>query len=110
MKKSLCIVAIIAVCFLVITSAVTAVNIGNSYVLTPSDGEDQTRSAKPININTAPAEELMLLPDIGENLANSIIAFREANGPFQSTLDIMRVKGIGDNTYNNISKYITVGG
>lgn len=63
-----------------------------------------------INLNTATAEELMLLPTVGENLANSIVAYRNEHGPFKSVSDVLRVKGIGTETFQLISKFLTVGG
>ena len=53
-----------------------------------------------ININTASAEELVQLNRIGPVYAAKIIEFREANGPFQAPEDIMKVKGIGQKTFD----------
>ena len=52
-----------------------------------------------ININTATLEELVQLKNIGENYAQRIIEFREKNGPFEKIDDIMKVKGIGEKTF-----------
>lgn len=49
-----------------------------------------------ININTATADEFQLLPGIGEATANNIVEFRNANGPFSSVDDLIKVKGIGE--------------
>ena len=56
-------------------------------------------SAAKVNINTASKEELMTLDGIGETYAERIIAFRDQNGPFQNPEDILKVKGIGEKTY-----------
>ena len=61
-----------------------------------------------ININTAGAEELELLPGIGPSLANAIIEYRENNGAFTKTEDIMNVKGISLMVYRSIQSLITV--
>lgn len=48
-----------------------------------------------VHINTATAEEIDTLPGIGPSLAEQIIAYREANGPFRNFDDLDRVGGIG---------------
>jgi competence protein ComEA len=61
-----------------------------------------------ININTATAEELDSLPGIGATLAQRIIDYREANGPFISTEDIINVPGIGSGNFERFKDMITV--
>lgn len=62
-----------------------------------------------LNINTATAEELELLPGIGEGRAADIIAYREANGAFSRIEDIMQISGIGEKTFEKMKEQITVG-
>jgi len=62
-----------------------------------------------VNINTASAFELETLPGIGPSQAQKIIEYREANGPFISTEDIINVPGIGPGTYERFKDMITVG-
>lgn len=61
-----------------------------------------------ININSASADELMLLPGVGEKTAEAIIEYRTANGDFESVAEIMAVQGIGSGTFAAFEKYITV--
>ena len=48
-----------------------------------------------ININTAGASELELLPGIGPSLAKEIMDHRSANGLFNTADDLLAVSGIG---------------
>ena len=52
-----------------------------------------------ININTAPADELVNLKGIGVKKAKAIIEFRENNGPFKRPEDFIKVPGIGPKTF-----------
>ena len=61
-----------------------------------------------ININTASAEYLALLPNIGEVLAQRIVKYRENNGPFEDIWQLSRVYGIGEKTVKEIETLIKV--
>jgi competence protein ComEA len=67
------------------------------------------QAGKLININTATQAELESLPGIGPSLAQQIIAYRKANGPFATIEDIIDVPGIGPKTFEKIKGLITVG-
>ncbi|MCS7070082.1 MAG: helix-hairpin-helix domain-containing protein [Anaerolinea sp.] len=64
------------------------------------------RAALRIGINTTTASELERLPGIGPSLAAAIVAYREANGPFQSLEDLDAVPGIGPALLAQIAEYI----
>lgn len=61
-----------------------------------------------ININQATKEELDALPGIGQVKAQSIVDYREKNGHFNKKEDIIKVKGIGEKTYEKIKNLIEV--
>lgn len=63
-----------------------------------------------VNLNTASAEQLQLLPRVGPALAERIVAFREANGPFRSADELAAVKGIGERTLEQMKPYLSVSG
>lgn len=48
-----------------------------------------------VNINTASAAELQLLPGIGARRAAAIVEARQASGGFVQAEDLMKVDGIG---------------
>jgi competence protein ComEA len=53
-------------------------------------------AAGPVNINTASAEEIAeSLNGVGLSKAESIVAYREANGAFLHADELVNVKGIG---------------
>ncbi len=60
-----------------------------------------------ININTATAVELEA-PRIGPAMAQRIVEYREANGPFETIEDIQNVPGIGPATFDGLRDLITV--
>lgn len=76
---------------------------------TPKAPSGAATLSAPININTANVEELDLLPGIGPSIAQAIIDYRTANGPFKTIEDIDNVKGIGEALFAKIKGSITVG-
>lgn len=75
----------------------------------PPAGSSPAAPAGPININTATVEQLDTLPGIGPAIAQRIIDYRAANGPFKSIDEIKNVKGIGDAVFEKIKGMIAVG-
>jgi len=63
-----------------------------------------------ININTADAGQLTLLPGIGSKTADSIVAYRGSAGPFASIDDLAKVKGIGAKTLEKLRPYLSLQG
>lgn len=62
-----------------------------------------------IDINTADRDALMTLKGIGEKKALAVIAYREEHGGFESTEELMKVKGIGEKTFAGLKDKVTVG-
>lgn len=61
-----------------------------------------------VNINQADLSELMTLSGIGEAKAQLIVEYRDENGSFSATEDIMKISGIKEGIYNRIKDRITV--
>ena len=59
-----------------------------------------------LNINTASAEELQALPNIGTRMAQRIVDYRTQHGPFASVDALQNVKGIGEKTLEKLRPFI----
>lgn len=68
----------------------------------------QNNNAELLDINAATVQELAQLPQIGETIAQRIVDFRDANGRFSATSELMNVEGIGQTRFDLIKDYITV--
>jgi competence protein ComEA len=60
-----------------------------------------------VNINTADLMALDSLPGIGPAIAQRILDYREAHGPFSRIEDITNVPGIGPATLENLRDLIS---
>jgi len=60
------------------------------------------------NINTAPAEELEMLPGIGKALAQRIVEHRETYGPFRRPQHLIIVRGLSEKRFRALKNLITV--
>jgi competence protein ComEA len=63
-----------------------------------------------VNVNTASAAQLQLLPRVGPAVAQRILDYRKANGSFKTTDDLMLVRGIGEATYKRLKPYVSTSG
>jgi len=63
-----------------------------------------------IEINSASAAELELLPEIGPALAKRIHADRVAHGRFLDLDDLARVEGVGPRTISRIRPFVVIDG
>ena len=61
-----------------------------------------------IDVNTADAGQLIDLPRIGEIIAQRIIDYRDANGPFSNVEDLLGVRGIGPDVLAGIRDLVEV--
>jgi competence protein ComEA len=86
------------------------------HIYVPSLGEETLpvqppsrlpASAGKVNLNTAEAAALESLPGIGPTLAQRILDFRQASGPFERIEDVMEVSGIGPGIFEQIRDLIT---
>ena len=90
------------------SSAVQILQTSSSKAEETSSTASSENSSELININTAPASELVKLKGIGEVKAAAIVEYRRINGNFKTAQDIMNVSGIGEKTFEKIRSQITV--
>jgi competence protein ComEA len=76
--------------------------------LTPMHSSNFQSPSEKVNINTASAPELEKLPGIGPALAEKIVGFRRAQGPFLTRDDLLLVSGIGPAKLEVLKDLITV--
>ena len=63
----------------------------------------------PLDVNAAPADELAQIPALGGLLADRIVRFREAYGPFGSLPELRAVEGLTADVYLDARPYLTIG-
>lgn len=80
-----------------------------ALVLTAASATAQKkRPAKPVDLNTARAEELQEVPGIGPSTAKAIVQFREKSGPFQRVEDLLVIRGISKARLEKMRPYLAV--
>lgn len=87
-----------------------AVTVAAEETVVSQTESPETEAQWPIDINSATSEQLQALPGIGPVLAQRIIDYREANGPFQSVGALINVSGIGEKKLEAIWNLVTTGG
>ncbi|MGI5976282.1 MAG: ComEA family DNA-binding protein [Candidatus Limivicinus sp.] len=72
----------------------------------PAEGTEESGK---LNINTASQEALESLPGVGAALAERIVLYRQKQGGFKNTEEIMKVSGIGRARFESMAALITTG-
>ena len=62
----------------------------------------------PVNINTADVKELMKLEGVGRQVAEKIVAYRDAHGPFKKPEELRKVEGVGSGLWERNRTRIVV--
>jgi len=63
-----------------------------------------------VNLNTADAAQLAMLPRVGAKAAQRILDYRKEHGSFKKASDLMQVKGFGEKSFERLAAYVTVDG
>jgi len=72
------------------------------------EGQADASQGQKVNVNSASAEELMVLPGIGEQIAKNIIDYRNQYGAFNTKEDLKNVKGIGEKKFEQIKELVSI--
>ena len=64
--------------------------------------------ASKVDINNADETMLISIPGVGPATATRINNYREANGPFRSVDELLKIKGIGPKVLEKIRPFVTV--
>ncbi len=78
-----------------------------AYVAAVTDAPRVTNPLR-LNLNTAPAESLVVLPDIGPVISERIVAYRETAGGFDSVGQLVEVRGIGAKRLAKLRRFLLV--
>jgi competence protein ComEA len=65
-------------------------------------------AADKVNINTADVKALMTLQGVGRSLAEKIVQYRDAHGPFKKATDLRKVEGVGDSLWEKNRQRVVV--
>ncbi len=71
--------------------------------------EEEVLTIFPININTAGIEELILLPNVDEQVAQDIINLREQLQKFSNTYELLYVEKLTQKQVAELVEFVTVG-
>ena len=101
--KAIRLLTVAALCAAVLTAGA-----GHALAVPPAKDDGATRSTAPLDLNKASENELTEIPGIGPSLAKRIVEFRNENGNFRRVEDLLKVRGIGEKSFQKIRPYVTV--
>ena len=61
-----------------------------------------------VNLNSATKEELVVLPGIGEGLAEQILIYRDEHGAFFGLDQLKKIKGIGAKKFERLRPFVKI--
>jgi competence ComEA-like helix-hairpin-helix protein len=80
------------------------------YDVSTMSGAQLVTLGLPIDLNRATAADLDAIPGLGPALAQRIVDFRQAHGPFKQVDDLRAVSGIGPQNLEKLQPYLGLGG
>lgn len=95
-----------AICLVVLAFAVAG---GIAVTAEAEDaGAADSAVARQIDINKASAVELTAIPGVGNSIAQRIVEFREKEGPFRRVEDLLKIRGIGEKSFQKLRPHVKV--
>jgi len=86
---------------------ITIINNSNNTTVTATQDKNLP-TGKIININTATADELDMVPGIGPVLSNSIVVYRNRHGPIKSVNELANIPGIGEKRLQYLKEAVVI--
>ena len=80
---------------LIVISVVLIATISSAAIAADAQPVPVPTATGVVNINTADAAQLAMLPRVGAKAAQRIADYRKEHGSFKKTSDLMQVKGFG---------------
>ena len=108
MKKAWIVYIATVVLFVAVLAIISKPYTFKNVIIFPEPQEARDSTPFRINPNTATAEDLQIIPGVGPSLADTIIAYREENGPFYEYVDLLNVPGIGTAKLETMLEYIII--
>jgi competence protein ComEA len=87
---------------------VLAVLAAGPAIVAATAGTAAAAAVEKININTASVKDLQKLDGVGRGVAQRIVDYRDANGPFKRGEDLRKVEGVGAATFERNRERIVV--
>lgn len=72
------------------------------------DEEEPEAVRFPLELNAATYDELLLIPQVGDVMAQRILQYRDHLGGYTSLSQLREIKGVGDKVFAVISAYLYV--
>ena len=100
---------LVKIAFISIALAISSGFFGANVMAKEPTQTTEAKVAQKVNLNNADAKAIAkAMKGIGLKKAETIVAYRTANGPFKRVEDLLKIKGIGAATLTKNADVITL--